>query len=181
MEEKKTETNPCENKKISKRYLAFYIIGLFSVALVLILLSYLTQLRADKQLANLNSELAEKDITVQGVQQKLLVLQDTVAKQEETLKSQEEQISALRTMLNMTADEDLSTVLKQRLDERDAYYHLLMLEKAINEDDSVIQQQELTYLQNTYGLERLNGTAQNAVFIGEIAERYTELATEVTQ
>ena len=86
MEEKKIETNPCEkeNKKISKRYLAFYIIGLFSVALVLILLSYVTQLRADKQLASLNSELAERDTTVQGVQQKLLVLQETVSSQDAT-------------------------------------------------------------------------------------------------
>ena len=56
MEDKKNET-PCEqeHKKVSKRYLAFYIIGLFSVALVLILLSYVTQLRADRQLANMNS------------------------------------------------------------------------------------------------------------------------------
>ncbi len=181
MEEKKTEANPCENKKISKRYLAFYIIGLFSVALVLILLSYVTQLRADKQLANLNSELAERDTTVQGVEQKLLVLQGTVSKQEEDLKNQEEQMTALRTMLNMTADEDLVTVLKQRLDERDAYYHLAMLEKAIDADDSVAKQQELTYLQNTYGLERLDGTAQNAVFTGEMAQRYAELALKVTQ
>ena len=114
MEEKKIETNPCEkeNKKISKRYLAFYIIGLFSVALVLILLSYVTQLRADKQLASLNSELAERDTTVQGVQQKLLVLHETVSSQDATIKEKEQQISELRTMLNMTADEDLKTVLK---------------------------------------------------------------------
>lgn len=178
MEEKKTENNPCEkeNKRISKRYLAFYIIGLFSVALVLILLSYVTQLRADKQLASLNSELAERDTTVQGVQQKLLVLQETVSSQDATIKAQEQLNSELRTMLNMTADEDLKTVLKQRLDERDAYYHLVMLEKAIDEDDDVTEKQELTYLQNTYGLERLNGTAQNAVFTGVMAEHYAELA-----
>lgn len=181
MEEKKTENNPCEkeNKRISKRYLAFYIIGLFSVALVLILLSYVTQLRADKQLASLNSELAERDTTVQGVQQKLLVLQETVASQDETIKAQEQQTSELRTMLNMTTDEDLKTVLKQRLDERDAYYHLAMLEKAIDEEDNVTGKQELTYLQNTYSLERLNGTAQDAVFTGAMAERYAELALRV--
>ena len=146
MEEKKTENNPCEkeNKRISKRYLAFYIIGLFSVALVLILLSYVTQLRADKQLASLNSELAERDTTVQGVQQKLLVLQETVASQDETIKAQEQQTSELRTMLNMTTDEDLKTVLKQRLDERDAYYHLAMLEKAIDEEDNVTGKINLT-------------------------------------
>ena len=181
MEEKKIETNPCEkeNKKISKRYLAFYIIGLFSVALVLILLSYVTQLRADKQLASLNSELAERDTTVQGVQQKLLVLQETVSTQDATIKEKEQQISELRTMLNMTADEDLKTVLKQRLDERDAYYHLAMLEKAIDEEDNVTGKQELTYLQSTYSLERLNGTAQDAVFTGAMAERYAELALKV--
>lgn len=181
MEEKKIETNPCEkeNKKISKRYLAFYIIGLFSVALVLILLSYVTQLRADKQLASLNSELAERDTTVQGVQQKLLVLQETVSSQDATIKEKEQQISELRTMLNMTADEDLKTVLKQRLDERDAYYHLSMLEKAIDENNDTATSEELQYLQNTYGLESLNGTAQNAVFTGVMAERYLELVNKV--
>ena len=183
MEEKKTETNPCEkeNKKISKRYLAFYIIGLFCVALVLILLSYVTQLRADKQLASLNSELAERDTTVQGVQQKLLVLQETVSSQDETIKAQEQQTSELRTMLNMTTDEDLKTVLQQRLDERDAYYHLAMLQKAISDDDNVTANQELQYLQNTYGLERLNGTAQNAVFTGVTAELYAELVLKIQQ
>ena len=102
-----------------------------------------------------------------------------MASQDETIKAQEQQTSELRTMLNMTTDEDLKTVLKQRLDERDAYYHLAMLEKAIDEEDNVTGKQELTYLQNTYSLERLNGTAQDAVFTGVMAERYAELALRV--
>lgn len=180
MEQKNAGANSCEKeKKIGKKYLAFYIIGLFSVALVLILLSYITQLRADKQLANLNSELAERDLTVQGVQKKLIVLQETVSKQEQTITEKDEYISQIRTMLNMTADEDLKTVLKQRLEERDAYYHMAVLENAVDKKDSDLAKQELYYLKNTYGEERLNGTVQNAVFSGIMAERYNELEKKV--
>ena len=50
MEEKKQDCEQ-ENKRVSKRYLAFYIIALFSVALVIILLSYLT----DRKSTRLNS------------------------------------------------------------------------------------------------------------------------------
>lgn len=183
MEEKQTDSTPCEkeNKKISKRYLAFYIIGLFSVALVLILLSYVTQLRADKQLANLNSELAEKNTTVQGVQKKLIVLQDTVSQQEETIKKQDEQIQSIRSMLGITNDDDLNAVLKQRLDERDAYYHLSLMQKAVEEDDDNTAKQELEYLNNTYTVERLNGTNPDSVFTGSLAEQYLELANEISK
>lgn len=180
MEEKNIEKNPCEkeNKKISKRYLAFYIIGLFSVALVLILLSYVTQFRADKQLASLNSELAQKNTTVQGVQEKLLVLQDTVAQQEQVIQEQEKKITEFRTTLNMTADEEINVILNQRLDERDAYYHMVLLEKAADDNDEAAVNEQIKYLSETYGAGRLDGSAADAVFTGEIAERYIQIVQE---
>ena len=106
MEDKKNET-PCEqeHKKVSKRYLAFYIIGLFSVALVLILLSYVTQLRADRQLANMNSELAQKDTTVQGVQEKVVTLQQTVEEQKTALDKAQSELDAIRTELGIGEDD----------------------------------------------------------------------------
>lgn len=163
----------------SKRYLAFYIIGLFSVALVIILLSYLTQLRADRQLANMNNALAQKDTTVQGVQSKMVALQDKVEEQAEQIGKLEEQLIGARTELEVEAGEDLTVILQQRMDERDAYSRLLMLEQAAADGDSRAARESIDYLEHTYGAGRLDGTAQNAVFTGSFAARYLELKAEM--
>ena len=131
MEEKKHD---CEQPK-SKRYLAFYIIGLFSVALVIILLSYLTQLRADRELANMNTALAQKDTTVQGVQEKMVALQDTVEEQAAQIEKLQQQLAGVRTELDAGEEDDLTTVLQQRMDERDAYSRLIALENAAASDN----------------------------------------------
>lgn len=172
MEEKKHD---CEQKKNSKRFLAFYIIALFSVALVIILLSYLTQLRADRELANMNDALAQKDTTVQGVQEKMVALQDTVEQQSAQIQTMQEQLKEVRTRLEAGEQDDLLAVLTQRLDERDAYSHLLALEDAATNGDRTEAQNHVAYLESTYGAGRLDGTAENAVFTGSIAERYLEL------
>lgn len=175
MEEKKHD---CEQHK-SKRYLAFYIIGLFSVALVIILLSYLTQLRADRELANMNDALAQKDTTVQGVQAKVTALQDKVEEQSQQIEKLESQLTGIRTELELEAGEDLTAVLQQRMDERDAYSHLLLMEQAVQEDNNTAAQEHMDYLEHTYGAGRLDGTADNAVFTGSFAEHYLELKSQL--
>ena len=47
-------------KKLSRTTLTFYIVGLFSVAIALILISYVAQARADRQVENLSSQLNEQ-------------------------------------------------------------------------------------------------------------------------
>lgn len=175
MEEKKKDTN-CEQeqKKISKRYLAFYIIGLFSVALVLILLSYITQLRADRQLASMNSALEQKDTTVQGVQAKVTALQDTVTKQEEKLKQTNDTLEELRTALKASEEDELTAILQQRLDERDAYYQMTLLENAAAVGDTHTAQNCIQHLETTYA-GRLDGSTEHAVLTGSLATRYAEL------
>lgn len=172
MDEKKTE------QPKSKRFLAFYIIALFSVALVIILLSYLTQLRADRELANMNSALAQKDTTVQGVQEKMVALQDTVEQQAKELETLQQQLDAVRTELQAGEEQDLVPVLQQRMDERDAYSQLLTLENAAAKDDEAAAQACIDYLERTYGAGRLDGTAENAVFTGALAERYLALKAQ---
>ena len=171
MEEKKHD---CEQPK-SKRYLAFYIIGLFSVALVIILLSYLTQLRADRELANMNNALAQKDTTVQGVQEKMVALQDTVEEQIERL---QQQLAGVRTELDAGEEDDLTTLLQQRMDERDAYSRLIALENAAASDNRQTAEDCIDYLERTYGAGRLDGTAENPVFTDAVAERYLELKAQ---
>ena len=50
-------------KKLSRTTLTFYIVGLFSVAIALILISYVAQARADRQVENLSSQLNEQSRT----------------------------------------------------------------------------------------------------------------------
>ena len=56
---KQPEQNKPE-KKLSRTTLTFYIVGLFSVAIALILISYVAQSRADKQVENLSSQLTQQ-------------------------------------------------------------------------------------------------------------------------
>ena len=51
---KQPEQNKPE-KKLSRTTLTFYIVGLFSVAIALILISYVAQSRADRKSTRLNS------------------------------------------------------------------------------------------------------------------------------
>ena len=60
---KQPEQNKPE-KKLSRTTLTFYIVGLFSVAIALILISYVAQSRADKQVENLSSQLTQQLWTV---------------------------------------------------------------------------------------------------------------------
>nr|WP_297175353.1 hypothetical protein [uncultured Agathobaculum sp.] len=67
------QTKP--EKKLSRTTLTFYIIGLFSVAIALILISYVAQARADRQLDTLTDQLTEQQTVAQGATQKMEELQ----------------------------------------------------------------------------------------------------------
>ena len=81
-------------KKLSRTTLTFYIVGLFSVALALILISYVAQERADKQLESLNSQLSEQQTVAQGATQKMEDLQKQYDEQQQML-------DGIRTTLGM--------------------------------------------------------------------------------
>lgn len=164
-----------DNKKLSKRYLAFYIIGLFSVALVIILLSYLTQLQADRELANMNTALQQKESTMQGVQEKLVALQQTVKDQAEKLNEADNKLSGVRDALRAGEEDDLAARVQQLVAERDAYNQLAQLEYAASVRDTRSAKACIDYLDRTYGAGRLDGTAPNAVLTGAQAERYLAL------
>ena len=66
---KQPEQNKPE-KKLSRTTLTFYIVGLFSVAIALILISYVAQSRADKQVENLSSQLTQQQTVAQGATRK---------------------------------------------------------------------------------------------------------------
>ena len=70
----KTEQSKPE-KKLSRTTLTFYIVGLFSVAIALILISYVAQARADRQVDTLTDQLSEQQTVAQGATQKVEELQ----------------------------------------------------------------------------------------------------------
>ncbi len=175
MEEKKQDCEQ-ENKRVSKRYLAFYIIALFSVALVIILLSYLTQLRADRELANMNNALAQKDTTVQGTQEKMLALQDALQQQTIQLEAMQQQLEEIRAVLG--TEGEILPAIQQRMDEYDAYQKLLELGIAAAKEEKETAKACVAYLETTYGAGRLDGTAANAVFTGNFAEQYLKLKAQ---
>ncbi len=74
-------------KKLSRTTLTFYIVGLFSVAIALILISYVAQARADRQVENLSSQLNEQQTVAQGATQKVADLQQQFDLQSSALES----------------------------------------------------------------------------------------------
>ena len=75
MDEQKKPGQPKPEKKLSRTTLTFYIVGLFSVAIALILISYVAQTRADRQLDTLTDQLNEQQTVAQGATQKMEDLQ----------------------------------------------------------------------------------------------------------
>lgn len=117
MDDKKNETpQPEEHKRQSKRFLVLYIIGLFSVALVLILLSYLTQVRADRQLASKDSQLNAQINATQGAVQKIEALQETAEEQRKQLEEQKKVLGALAQTLDTEEGDDLSAAAQLIVD-----------------------------------------------------------------
>lgn len=98
MDEKKKPEQPKPEKKLSRTTLTFYIVGLFSVAIALILISYVAQARADKQLDSLSDQLTEQQTVAQGVTQKMEDLQ----KQYDALS---EEVSIARKALGLEENE----------------------------------------------------------------------------
>jgi len=85
---KQPEQNKPE-KKLSRTTLTFYIVGLFSVAIALILISYVAQSRADKQVENLSSQLTQQQTVAQGATQKVEDLQKQYDMQNTALRASE--------------------------------------------------------------------------------------------
>ena len=75
MDEQKIPDPQKPEKKLSRTTLTFYIVALFSVAIALILISYIAQTRADRQLDTLTDQLTAQQTVAQGATQKMEDLQ----------------------------------------------------------------------------------------------------------
>ncbi len=160
------------NQKKGKNFLSVYIIGLFGIALVLILISYATQLRADSQLSALDSKLNEQVNAVQGANARVEALQATLADQEETIQALEAEIEEYRESLGLEDGEDVSEFIKKQEARIQALDEIWKLEKRYVAGDTATAGQLLARLENTFGTENLpellgDGAYQEYILIKE--------------
>lgn len=155
MDEQKKPGQPKPEKKLSRTTLTFYIVGLFSVAIALILISYVAQTRADRQLDTLTDQLNEQQTVAQGATQKM-----------EDLQKQYDAISAaideVRTVLDCElAETDVVAAVEQRMEEREVYALLARINAQLLANNDAEAKQAYDELVQTYGEDRLLGNTED--------------------
>ena len=161
-EEKKTPEIE-EKHQESKRYLIFYVIALFSVALVLILLSYMTQVKADRELATMGVQLEQQTTAVKGAEARMEVLQRTVEEQAAKLKEAEEKL----------AEEESQS--REYLEKYKALATLSEAQQLEKQGDLAGAKQLVGTLEPRYGAERLDGMGEDELFTEAQHAVYWEL------
>jgi hypothetical protein len=163
--------NPEEKNQAQKRgrrFLTFYIIALFSIALVLIGISYMSQVKADR----LNSQLTEQTTAAQGAKAKVEELQTLVTDQQKTIEEYNELFGVEK---GKTA-----TDARKALDEKnDALNYLWQLEKNYQKDEWESCQQILQKMQTAYG-DQLEDR-ENGVLTGAAWDEYQLIQKAVTK
>lgn len=159
------EQKNTEQKKQASHFMAFHVVGLFSIALVLILLSYLTQTRADDQIAHAETRLQEQVSATQGIQAKMEVLQ-------EANNDQAQRIAALEQSLSRAMDEN--EMLEKRAEAQEGLIKACQL--ARSEESWPQMHEELDRLAQEYGLEALDGSdPKKLLWTAEESKVYNEL------
>ncbi len=154
----------CEDRQQQKshRIFVFYIIGLFFVALVLILVSYIMQEHANIQLESLGTQLSEQSDAAQGAQVRADQLQQTVNVLEEELQQAQEE----------------KEELEQQTDQADALNDLWKLERAYQLGEVVTAQSIIERMDQAYTRETL--TDPNTMpLLDEAAEEYERICEEL--
>lgn len=178
MESKQPDEPQEPQKKQSKRFLAVYIIGLFSVALVLILLSYLTQVRAGKQLEALNSQLNAQTSAVQGAEQRMQNLQATLEEQNRKLQEQKAQLAALAAIFQGEGEmADQAKLLQERYIALDA---LQQVRRKLEAGDQEGARTLLAKMTASYGESRLTSpNGADSVLLGANSEEFIAIRAKL--
>lgn len=155
MDEKKKPAQVKPEKKLSRTTLTFYIVGLFSVAIALILISYVAQARADRQLDTLTNQLNEQQTVAQGATQKMEDLQAQYDAQSAALDKVRE---VLDTELAKT---DVVSATEQRMEEREVYSLLARINAQLLADNQMDAKQAYDELVQKYSEERLLGNTED--------------------
>ena len=151
---KQPEQNKPE-KKLSRTTLTFYIVGLFSVAIALILISYVAQSRADKQVKNLSSQLTQQQTVAQGATQKVEDLQKQYDMQNTALDK------VRKTLDNEQAATDVAGATERRMEEREVYQYLAQIGVSLAAKQTADARKTYDEMLTKYSEERLLGSSED--------------------
>lgn len=151
---KQPEQNKPE-KKLSRTTLTFYIVGLFSVAIALILISYVAQSRADKQVENLSSQLTQQQTVAQGATQKVEDLQKQYDMQNTALDK------VRKTLDNEQAATDVVGATERRMEEREVYQYLAQIGVSLAAKQTADARKTCDEMLTKYSEERLLGSSED--------------------
>ena len=151
---KQPEQNKPE-KKLSRTTLTFYIVGLFSVAIALILISYVAQSRADKQVENLSSQLTQQQTVAQGATQKVEDLQKQYDIQNTALDK------LCKTMDIEQAANDVVGAIERRMEEREVYQYLAQIGVSLAAKQTADARKTCDEMLTKYSEERLLGSSED--------------------
>ena len=151
---KQPEQNKPE-KKLSRTTLTFYIVGLFSVAIALILISYVAQSRADKQVENLSSQLTQQQTVAQGATQKVEDLQKQYDIQNTALDK------VRKTLDNEQAATDVVGATERRMEEREVYQYLAQIGVSLAAKQTAEARKTCDEMLTKYSEERLLGSSED--------------------
>lgn len=172
-EQKNTPEQNKPEKKLSRTTLTFYIVGLFSVAIALILISYIAQARADRQVDTLTDQLTEQQTVAQGATQKVEELQ---IQYDQLTKVVEE----LRTLIGTDeAQTDIVGAVTQMEEEREVYASLARINAQLLAGNNSDARAEYDTLVSQYGEERLLGNAQEDSFDSDINILFTAAKEQI--
>ena len=171
---KQPEQNKPE-KKLSRTTLTFYIVGLFSVAIALILISYVAQSRADKQVENLSSQLTQQQTVAQGATQKVEDLQKQYDIQNTALDK------VRKTLDSEQAATDVVGATEQRMEEREVYQYLAQIGVSLAAAKQTADARK-TYdeMLTKYSEERLLGSSEDG-FDENISKLFQSAKSELDQ
>lgn len=170
---KQPEQNKPE-KKLSRTTLTFYIVGLFSVAIALILISYVAQSRADKQVENLSSQLTQQQTVAQGATQKVEDLQKQYDMQNTALEKVRE------TLDSEQAATDVVGATEQRMEEREVYQYLAQIGVSLAAKQAADARKTCDEMLTKYSEERLLGSSEDG-FDEDISKLFQSVKAALEQ
>lgn len=170
---KQPEQNKPE-KKLSRTTLTFYIVGLFSVAIALILISYVAQSRADKQVKNLSSQLTQQQTVAQGATQKVEDLQKQYDMQNTALDK------VRKTLDNEQAATDVVGATERRMEEREVYQYLAQIGVSLAAKQTADARKTYDEMLTKYSEERLLGSSEDG-FDENISKLFQSAKSELDQ
>lgn len=150
------------SRQKSRKIFIFYIVGLFCVALGLILVSYVMQAHANQQLEDLGTQLTQQTDAANGAKAKADQLQETL----DSMQSQLDKSEKETTELQSTVEEQNKTIA--------ALEQLWQLEQAYRTGDDEAARTLVEKLDEAYTRAVLTDENKQP-FTGDSAKEYAEI------